>query len=176
MIEITSEMLAKLKQDCINVADGYDADPDDVMALIAEVERLRQWKADNQQAIISATAGLMMTGAVPKDAVSLGDAVKAVSAEVERLRATAVAHKHTIAEIERLQAELTRLTTLNPIGTLHEDRGVVLLWFFFADGNCMGPPAIGSIFDEWFDPHDYTHWSPIPNPQHGLPKPPDVTS
>ncbi len=75
MIEITSERLAKLKQDCINVADGYDADPDDVMALIAEVERLRE-----QRKLEIATGSRSELLALME-----GD-VKRLHAEVERLR------------------------------------------------------------------------------------------
>lgn len=92
MREFTIELLAKLKQDCLDVAQDYEADPDDVLSLIAEVERLRARDAEWQQK----AASWMST---PEAAQRL-DGYRELAAKVERAE----------AEVERLREKCDELT------------------------------------------------------------------
>lgn len=63
----------------------------------------------------------------------------------------------------KLAEELLSLMTLRPISEIHEDYGVVLLWYFNEDGTLIGYPEVRSCLDEDFDIKDHTHFSLMPN-------------
>jgi hypothetical protein len=63
------------------------------------------------------------------------------------------------AEVERLRAELARLTTLRPASEWRDDDGDVLWWRLPVEE----PPYVGSPMEYGWRDDYYTHFSPLPD-------------